>query len=55
MCAPVKTTLSEPVKIPLPANFDEWPSCMRRRYLENALGEKAPGIHGPVRLARSAR
>jgi hypothetical protein len=45
MCAPVKTTLSEPVKIPLPANFDEWPSCMRRRYLANALGANALGAN----------
>jgi hypothetical protein len=54
MCAPVKTTLPEPVKIPLPDNFDSWPPCMRRRYLENALGANALAAHRPVSLARSA-
>lgn len=64
VCVPVKTSLPEPVKIPLPANFDAWPPCMRRRYLENALGANAlganalganaPGAHGAVSLVRSA-
>ncbi|MCB1204680.1 MAG: hypothetical protein KDN18_10515 [Verrucomicrobiae bacterium] len=36
MCAPAETNPGGTVKVPLPANFGEWPACMQRRFLEQA-------------------
>lgn len=46
----VKTKPPAPELPPLPANFGEWPLCMRRRYLAHALA-----AHGSTSLDRSAR